>query len=143
MASNRRGFSLVEMLIAVILIGIVVLMAMPRIERALVRRDLSSARSGVVSLIQRAKAAAVQRRQAVTVNVSSSMAWLTAATSGGSQIIASLNLSAQYNVSATSSAATLTFQPTGLVVSGTPFTVWLSRATRPDSIRVTGYGKIE
>lgn len=142
--SADNGFTLFEVLIVVVMLGVLALMAVPRLERGMVRRDLAGARAGMSAFVLRAKATAVQRRRPVTLTVETDRASLSVPTAGGgTQLVGVLNLNADYGVQLTSSAATLVFQPTGLVASGTPFTVWVAKAGHSDSIRVTGFGRVE
>ena len=137
--TRRGGFSLLEMLIVVVLLGLLTLMSMPRIERALVRRDLAGARAATTSLIARAKSAAVQRRRPVTLAIDSSLAVL----SSGPQFLALVHYQSLFGVRANASAASLTVQPTGLVTTGTPFTIRFTKGSRTDSVLVTGYGRVQ
>jgi prepilin-type N-terminal cleavage/methylation domain-containing protein len=142
--SRRAGFTLIEMVLVVVLLGILVLMAMPRMEGALVRRDLAGARAAAHSMVLRARTAAVQLRKPVTINADTALVWLTVpAAGGGSQRLAVLNVMAEYGVRLGPSAASLVVQPTGLVATGTPFRLGLSKAGRLDSLRVTGFGRVE
>lgn len=144
MFKDHRGFALLELLIVVAILGILTLLALPRMESAMVRRDLAGARSSLSTLVLQAKAVAVQRRRPVTMAVDSSKAWLTVPAGGGSsELVAVLNLGPLFGVRMASSAASITVQPTGLVASGTPFMVQLIKAGRMDSLRITGFGRVE
>lgn len=143
MARTEKGFTLVEMAMVVTILGIAALMAMPRIERGLARQDLSSARAGLVSVIQRARIAAIQQRRPVTVTVDSAVAVVTAQDPSGSRTVAVLQFRSQFGVAANPSASSITFQPTGLALGGTPLTIRLARAGLVDSVKLVGYGRIE
>lgn len=124
------------------LVGILMLIAFPRIERMLVRRDLTAARAGFSALVLRARTAAVDRRQPIRLEVDSASVWLSATTPNGPETIATLPLQAEFGVIAAASARGFTVQPTGLVKGGTPFTVRFARGGINDSVQVTGYGRI-
>lgn len=131
------------MLIVVVLLGVGALMAMPRLERAMVRRDLAGARAATTTLMLQAKAAAVQLRRPVTLSVDSLRAVLTVPTSSGTRHLALVHLKSSFGVSVSSSSPTIVVQPTGLVAAGTPFTVRFAKGARSDSVRVTGYGRVQ
>jgi len=148
LSESRRwqsaGFGLLELLIVVVIVGMLVLMAFPRIERALARRDLQGSKAAVNSLVLRGKSAAVQLRRPVTLAITGNNAVLSAPTAGGTlQYLAVADLASAYGVAVTSSSPDLTFQPTGLVVTGTPFTVRVTKGALSDSVRLSGYGRIE
>ena len=57
---SRNGFTLVETLIVVVLLGLMTLIAFPKMSSAMVRNDLRGARTTMVNMIAKARAAAVQ-----------------------------------------------------------------------------------
>lgn len=125
------------------LAGILMLLALPRIERMLVRRDLAAARAGFSALVLRARIAAVDRRQPIRIEVDSASVWLSASTPNGPETVATLPLREEFRVLATATSSGFTVQPSGLVKGGTPFTIRFQRAGLADSVRVTGYGRIQ
>jgi prepilin-type N-terminal cleavage/methylation domain-containing protein len=140
---DRRGFTLVEMLIVVVLLGTLTLMAVPRIERALAYRDVDGARSSLSALYQRAKLAAVQHRRPATLTMTASDAWATVTTPSGTTSLGRVALRSEFGVAATFSSGSLVIQPTGLVLAGTPFVVRLAKSGLLDSVMITGYGRLE
>lgn len=143
MQSGRHGFTLVEALIVVVIAGALLLMSLPRLDRALARREVTNARAAVATLVLRARTAAVQRRQPVRVAVDSATAWISAETASGPVLLSSLPLRESFGIVASASADGFTVQPNGLVIGGTPFTVWLARGGITDSVRITGYGRVQ
>jgi len=147
--NNRRsgtaGFSLLEMLTVVVMIGVLTLITMPRIERALSRRDVSAARVELANLFLRAKVAAVSARRQTTLNVASGTAYVTQVDqSGATQYVSGALVFTTSGVTATPTASSLAIQPTGLVTGGvTPFTVVLSKNGFTDSVVVSGYGRVQ
>lgn len=141
---RSAGFSLVELLVVVVIFGILVLIAFPRIEVALARRDLQGSKAAVNALLLRGKSAAVQLRRPVTLAISGNNAVLSVPTAAGTvQYLAATDLASAYGVAVASSSPSLTFQPTGLVTTGTPFTVRVTKGALTDSVRLSGYGRIE
>ncbi len=125
------------------IIGIVVLMSAPRLNRAWSRRDVSAARVGLGSLFLRARVAAVTARRPATLTVANGKAFVTIATPTGPEYISQTLLFQTNGVVATSSSTSLTIEPTGLVRSGTPFVVALSKSGIVDSVVISGYGRLE
>ena len=62
---RRSGFTLIEVVIVIVLIGIMASFFFPRIGQSLRRQDVSSARNAVTTLLAKARAAAVQRGRGV------------------------------------------------------------------------------
>src|SRR2546423_15682095 len=101
------------MLVVVVILGIMILLAMPRIERALSRRDVRSAKAGLANMIVNAKLSAASARRPVTLTVTSNMASLTLVNSAGATQYVSALLFSSSGVAASPSASTLVIQPTG------------------------------
>src|SRR3989475_11879221 len=58
---NRRGFSAVELLIVIVIIGVVAMMTFPKIRTALDKTSVRSARVSINTFAAEARAAAAQR----------------------------------------------------------------------------------
>jgi prepilin-type N-terminal cleavage/methylation domain-containing protein len=57
---SRDGFTLIETLIVVVLLGLIVLIGFPKISSAMVQNDLRGARTTMVNMMAAARAASVQ-----------------------------------------------------------------------------------
>ena len=131
------------MLVVVSILGILVLLAMPRIERALSDRDVRSAKVGLANLVVNGKMSAASARRPVTLTVTPDLASLTMVnSSGATQFLSAVNFS-RAKVVASPSAAKLTIQPTGMIATGgTPYSVTMTKGGVKDSVVVTGYGRV-
>ena len=56
----RSGFTLVEALVVVVLLGLIVLIGFPKMSAAMVKSDLRGARTTMINLVATARAASVQ-----------------------------------------------------------------------------------
>jgi type IV fimbrial biogenesis protein FimT len=146
-ACKRRsigGFSLVEALIVVVILGVLVLLVAPRLDPIIASRSVNSARAGFSNLYSRARIAAVQARRSATITVTGNMASATVDMPGGPQFVGNLiQFDSLYGVEATASPTSVTIQPTGLVTDGLPFELVLSRSSIRDTVRITDFGKIK
>lgn len=141
----RAGFSLIELLTVVSVLGLMMVIAAPRLADANTRRNVKGARAAVASLYAGARIRAVQARRPATLQFTDSLAWVTMPrrtgaaldTIGGVQ-----NLKALYGVSIAASGS-ISVQPTGLVNAGTPIKVTVTRQSRSDSVIISGYGKMQ
>jgi prepilin-type N-terminal cleavage/methylation domain-containing protein len=68
--STRRGFTLPELLIVIVMISLLALVAVPRFATANGRRHMESARMRVAAGVATARAAAIQKGQNVTFRIS-------------------------------------------------------------------------
>jgi len=141
--SRRSGFSLAEMLLVVSVLGALSLLAIPRLERALAARDIMAARASISSVFLRARAAAVERRQPVLFTVDGGVASASAIPPSGPSLVAEVSLRSEFEVQARASGGGLVIEPTGLVRSGTPLIIVLSRSTLTDTVRIIGFGRVE
>ena len=139
------GFSLVEALIVVVILGILTLLVVPRFDPVLANRNVKSARQSFTGLYNRARMAAVQNRVTATVTITGNVASAAVTTTwGGTQNVGTAVLfEDDYGVTATASPTTVSIEPSGLVRTGLPFSLVLARSAVRDTVRITGYGRIE
>jgi len=148
LAVSRRqstsGFSLVEALTVVVIAGILTIMVLPRIEPLAAGRGVSGARAGFTGLYTLARLTALQTHGTAVVSVSGGRAVATITVGGTTKSIGSaVAFDSTFKVTASASSSTITIQPTGLVTTGLPFTLVLTRSGAVDSVRISGYGRVE
>ena len=151
----RSGFSLIEMLIVVVLLGLVGIIAFPRMSSALVRSDLRSARTTMVNMVASARAASAQTNRLTWIKFEGNKALVLARprviAAGGAALSPSdtvgsvRDLSQQYGVTVTFTAGgdSIQFDPRGF---GTEFgatnTVTLTRGSYSSVITIDGLGRV-
>src|SRR5689334_11194371 len=139
---STRGFSLVEAMVVVVIIGVLTLILVPRIEPLVASRAVASARAGFTTLYARARVAAVQNRRQATITIDQNM--MSFSLSGGTQNVGgAVRFDSTYRVTATASPTTVVIQPTGLVTTGLPFQLILVRSNAADTVRITDLGKLQ
>ena len=146
--ASRAGFTLIEILIVVVLIGIMTGIGFPKMRDALVKSDVKSARSQAMLLYAQGRASAQESGRAVTLNFAGNTVLLTGtprllAGAGTVDTIAGpINLVTTYKVTVTGNPSTaLTIDPRGFGSSaGT--TIKFTRAGYSDSIVVSNFGRI-
>jgi prepilin-type N-terminal cleavage/methylation domain-containing protein len=145
---SRAGFSLIEILMVIVLMGIMAGIGFPRMRDALVKSDVKSARAEAMLLYARGRASAQESGRTVTLDFTGNRALLTAsprllAGAGTIDTLAGpINLVATYKVTAAGNPApTLTIDPRGFGTSaGT--TITFARSGYSDSIVVSNFGRI-
>lgn len=145
---GRRGFTLIEMLMVFVIVGIVVAFGLPRLRDSLQKSNVRSAKSALATLVAKARAAAVARGCTATVGFTSGTTGTVAISvcrvnAAGTQILGGVDsLAARYNVAMTPSAGTLQFDPRGLSVSYSGMTVVFTSGTITDSVVINPLGKV-
>ena len=146
-ASARRarvGFSLMELLIVITIVGILILVLVPRIGPTTARREVHGAAEAFASMFRQARASAVQQRQTVTLSFNAGVATLLVSPGGALDTIGTpMNFPGDFGLTPTVSSATIVVAPTGMVSAGAPFTFTATKRGQSRSVMVTGAGRIE
>ena len=141
---SNSGFSLVEMLIALAVAGLLMAMALPKLRDGLAARDVKSARAALANMYARARINALQTRKSTTINFSSTNTWVTMPITGGLDTIGAVaQLSTLYGVSVNASVASITLLPTGLSNMASTATIKVTRSGKSDSVMISGYGRLK
>ncbi len=141
---RRNGFTLIEMMMVVVVSGLMLLVAFPRVRSGMIKSSIRSARGDIVSMHSQARTAAVQYgkptfvdftgdRAVVLMEVAPGAAsW--ADTLGGVQDMAD-----KYGVDL-GATADWKFDPRGFGLQGG--TVYIRRGGYADTITVSGFGRV-
>ena len=155
--SHRKGFSLTETLIAIVIVSILVLMGYPKLTSAMVTTNVRGARTTIANMVSKARATAIQtnRRSAqvefVGNNVLVTAAPRTKAPLAGNtkDTVGSVqNLNAIYGVTVTSTLpapAAIAFDPRGLgsgYVNGSN-TITVTKSGKSETITIDMLGRVQ
>lgn len=150
---RRSGFTLVETLIAVIIVSILSLMAFPRVNSAMSKSNLRSARTRVVNMLAAARAAATQgSRTAAYLKFNGNTAVVTASPRRVAPIGANtedtlgtvVNLNTTYGATLSTGITTITYDPRGLATgfsTGGQY-IKVTKGSYADSIKVDQLGRV-
>jgi prepilin-type N-terminal cleavage/methylation domain-containing protein len=146
---RRSGFTLVETLLAVIIVGVMTAMAYPRVGRAMIKSDLRGARTRVVNMLSAARAAATQGNRTTTVTFNGNTAVVTASPRrnvgccSADTVGPVVNLYTQYGTSMAldNDVTQITYDPRGLY-NGNSVTITLTRSSYTQSVRVDMLGRV-
>ena len=149
---KRHGFTLLEMMIVVVVVGILASIGFPKIRVAVDKANVRSTRVFLSTSAATARASAAQRGCRAVVHFTSGAngtAWVTAcrmAAGGGTvdTIGAVEQLASRYNVTLTASRDSIQYDPRGLSMDNQPTTVRITGATASgnDSVLVNTVGKV-
>jgi prepilin-type N-terminal cleavage/methylation domain-containing protein len=148
---KRLGFTLVELALVLVLMGLVIAMALPKLRTAWARFNVRAARIAFDAVAARARAAAVQRGCVSTLNFtsgSSGNVWVTACPASGSAASDTVGpmefLGTRYGVSLSSSQSSVRYDPRGVSVGGQTVTVLFTASAggKTDSAMINRLGKV-
>ena len=146
---RRDGFTLVEALIVVVLLGLIVLIGFPKMSSAMVQSDLRGARTTMVNLLATARAAAVQSNRLTWIKFEGNTAHvlarprLTIGAGDADTVGAVRDLADQYGVAVVAGVDSIRFDPRGFGVgSGATDTIIVSRGGHSPMITIDGLGRV-
>jgi prepilin-type N-terminal cleavage/methylation domain-containing protein len=149
-AARRRGFSLVEMLIVVVMIGIMLSIGFPKMRAGMANNNVRAARTALINMIAGARNAGSQTNRSTWVKVSGSRVFVLARPRQDFQTGATnadtigpvQNMDGLYGVSITPSVDSFRFNPTltSLDIVGKSFI--LSRNGYADTVSIDGLGRV-
>lgn len=146
---GRKGFTTIEMIIVVILVGIIATIGFPRLRRGLEKQNIRSAKAQIATMVATARGTAIQRGCRATLNLTADSVWVTACGITGNPPPASVDVGTKkmvgstYNVVLSSSAPTITYDPRGLRILFQPTTVRVIGPTYRDSVIINELGKVK
>ncbi|MBA3258891.1 MAG: prepilin-type N-terminal cleavage/methylation domain-containing protein [Gemmatimonadales bacterium] len=148
---RRDGFTLVETLIVVVLMGLLVLMAFPKMSSAMVRNDLRGARTSMVNLVAKARTVAAQSGRRAWIKFEGNTAHvlarprLTVAGAGDADTVGAIqDLAEVYKVGVDASVDSIQFDPTGIGtgLGAEVATIVLVRGDYSSTITIDGLGRV-
>lgn len=138
---RRNGFTLIEMMMVVVLTGLIMLVAFPRVRLGIIKSSVRSARGDIVTMHSQARNAAVQygKPTRVSFNGDRAMVLLEVGTGSTDTLGGVQDMSDKYGVRLTASQD-WKFDPRGFGLQGG--TVRISRSGYADTITVSGFGRV-
>ena len=141
---HRGGFTLAEVLIVVLIVGIAIAMAVPRMQGVLHESAIQSALNNVASDITLARLRAVRtgNRARLVVNSAGTGYSVLVDSSGTSTTFKTVSFATDYKGLTLSPVNdSVTFDSRGMLVQGTG-TIRATRQGRTDSLTVSGVGRV-
>jgi prepilin-type N-terminal cleavage/methylation domain-containing protein len=150
---RRDGFTLVETLIVIVLLGLIVLIGFPKLSSAMVQSDLRSARTTIVNMVATARAVSVQSNRLTWIKFEGSTAHVLARPrligAGGApnfpaDTVGSVqDLADQYGVAVVPGVDSIQFDPRGFGAwIGGDVSIVVSRGGHSSTITIDGLGRV-
>lgn len=135
-----RGVTIVELLIALVILGILTAMALPSFDRMLENARVRGTSDALMSGLQLARAEAIRRNARVRFVLGTQAAWTVELDSDGTDIQVRSAGEGSQNLTVTptpNNATTVTFNSLGRVVNATPITRLVVDATaKTDNLQI-------
>ena len=143
---DRKGFSLIEMLMVIALAGLIMAIGFPRLRDGLEHQNVRSAKALLSTLVATARGTAVQRGCNATLNMTADSVWVTACgvnppaasvTVGTKKLVGS-----EFSVSLTPGAASIVYDPRGIRTTFQTTSVRITGPHYTDSVVINQVGKV-
>ena len=146
--ASRRGFTAIEMMIVVVLVGVLSAIALPYLRTGPAKSGVRGALSAITSLHAIARNAAIARgRTAILVIKATAPATvLVVVRRPGSSVVDTVgaveNLFARFSVALTTTSDSVAFTPRGIGISTSNTTVIVTRSSVADTLTISGAGRV-
>jgi prepilin-type N-terminal cleavage/methylation domain-containing protein len=148
LVTRRTGFTLIEMLVVVVVIGLTSLIALPKLNTAFARSNVLSAKAKVMALYSTARATAMSSNQTAILRVNGNQVYVyarprrQAPTAGNTvdTIIRPTDISTAYGVTLSGGVDSVRISSAGLGLDSA--TLVLTKYTTIDTVYISRYGRV-
>ena len=143
---GRKGFSTIEMIVVLILIGVIASIGFPRLRDGLEKQNVRSAKALIATLAATARGAAIQRGCSATLNLTVDSIWVTAC--GVNPPAASVEVGTkklvgdEFSVTLDATAASVVYDPRGISTQFQATTVRVIGPHYRDSVIINEVGRV-
>lgn len=138
---RRNGFTLIEMMIVIVIMGIMLMIATPKVRDWSDGAAARSARTSATALLASARAAAIQNNEPTTATFSGSQG---AVVTAGGTTLDQVSFDDQYGVTMSPSSWWVRYDPRGIgTASDASVTATFTRSGQSSSLTVSGYGRVQ
>ena len=143
---NRRGFTLMELIVTIGIIGLLAVIGLPRIGDAFRKQSVVSAKAAVVSLHAAARANAVQRAYSTFLVIDGNTLRMYSRdplTGSLQQIGNDSDLGDRYGVAVSATRDTLWFDPRGLGMETSSTRITLTKGVYTQTVEISSLGRVQ
>lgn len=147
--TRRSGFTLIETLMAIVIVALLVLIGFPKVSSAMIKTNVRGARTTLANMFTKARTVATQTNRKTRLKFNGNQVWIVASPrllpgAGTVDTIGPVeNLNTLYGVTVTSPVDSVTFDPRGLAAGfGASSTLKVAKSGHTDSIVVDGLGRV-
>jgi prepilin-type N-terminal cleavage/methylation domain-containing protein len=140
MSGSRSGFTLLELVIVLTIIGILFAIAIPRAQLVLDGISVHAAADDVRSLLASARTLALAGRSAVAVDIGSAAGTLRIRR--GPEVLMSRNVTELHGVEVGRTRDSLTYDPHGLGHGAANLSIILRRRAAVETVFVSRFGRV-
>lgn len=149
MYPRRQGFTLIEMVVVVLILGIIALFGFPRMSAAMTKANVRGARTTLINLIAKARTAATQNNRIALLKIQGDHAFVLLrprrlAGFGNADTLGTvIRLGDNYGVTLIATIDSVRFDPRGLGTGfGTGTTFLVSKNGHSETITIDGLGRV-
>ena len=153
--NGKRGFTLIELIVVMVVIGVVIGISAPRVRDGMEKINVREAKVSMANFVARARGSAVARGCQSTLNLTTGTTgkvWVTSCKTGDLGRTTAVDtvgnveqIASKYGVNLSSTANTITFDRRGIATNFAFQTITVTGdtyATVKDSIRINPVGKV-
>ncbi|HEX9581392.1 MAG TPA: GspH/FimT family pseudopilin [Gemmatimonadales bacterium] len=142
---TARGFTLLELIIVIVIMGAMAGLAFPRIGDAVTQQSVRSARAGMISFVAKARGTAIQRGSTVRLIVSSNRVFVQAAhpvTNALQTVGVMEDFNARWGVTVDPTNDTLVYDARGIGLEASETVYTVSRGAFASRIVISVVGRV-
>ncbi len=144
---RRNGFSMVELLFVIILVGLIASIGFPRLRRGLEKQNVRSSKALIATMAATARGTAIQRGCAATLNITGDSIWVTACGVNPPAALVEVGtkklVGSAYNVQLSSSSGSIVYDPRGIATVFQPTTIHVIGPNYQDSVVINELGRVK
>jgi len=143
---GNKGFSTIEMIVVVILIGVIASIGFPRLRDGLEKQNVRSSKALIATLAATARGAAIQRGCSATLNMTADSIWVSACgvnpPAASVQVGTKKMVGSEFSVTLNPSVASVVYDPRGIATVFQPRTIRVIGPHYRDSVMINEVGKV-
>ena len=144
---RRSGFSTIEMVMVIVLIGLIAAIGFPRLRTGLEKQNIRSSKALIATLAATARGTAIQRGCSATLNLTGDSVWVTACginpPAASVQVGTKKLVGSEFNVMLSPNRPSVIYDPRGIATVFQPTTVRVIGPNYQDSVVINELGRVK